>query len=48
MQPLATDIAWTRGRGEEASGPVGALLLLLTGRTYAAVPHLPGPVPAGN
>ena len=33
---VATDIAWTRGQGEEIRGPVTALLLLLTGRPEAA------------
>ncbi|MFF0203439.1 maleylpyruvate isomerase family mycothiol-dependent enzyme [Streptomyces sp. NPDC005017] len=39
---VATDIDWSRGRGEEITGPIGALLLLLTGRTEAAAPHLTG------
>lgn len=42
---VATDIAWTRGEGEEISGPISALLLLLTGRTEAAAPRLDGAVP---
>ncbi|MFI6561966.1 maleylpyruvate isomerase family mycothiol-dependent enzyme [Streptomyces sp. NPDC050534] len=33
---VATDIAWTRGTGEEIRGPIAALLLLLTGRPEAA------------
>lgn len=33
---VATDIDWTRGAGPEIRGPVGALLLLLTGRPEAA------------
>ncbi|MEU6378434.1 maleylpyruvate isomerase family mycothiol-dependent enzyme [Streptomyces sp. NPDC046909] len=33
---VATDIEWTRGEGAEISGPVSALLLLLTGRPDAA------------
>lgn len=33
----ATDINWVRGRGPEITGPIGALLLLLTGRTAALV-----------
>lgn len=33
---VATDIEWARGAGEEVRGPVGALLLLLTGRPAAA------------
>ncbi|GAA4412835.1 maleylpyruvate isomerase family mycothiol-dependent enzyme [Fodinibacter luteus] len=28
----ATDTAWSRGQGPEVAGPVGALLLMLTGR----------------
>ena len=31
----ATDAEWTRGEGPEVAGPVGALLLLLTGRDAA-------------
>jgi uncharacterized protein (TIGR03083 family) len=31
----ATDVEWTRGDGPDITGPVGALLLLLTGRTAA-------------
>ena len=31
----ATDITWTRGEGPEVVGPIGALLLLLTGRDAA-------------
>jgi uncharacterized protein (TIGR03083 family) len=31
----ATDTDWTRGQGPEIAGPIGALLLLLTGRTAA-------------
>ena len=37
----ATDTRWTRGQGREVAGPVGALLLLLTGRT-AALEQLTG------
>lgn len=37
----ATDTDWTRGQGPEIAGPVGALLLLLTGRT-AALEQLTG------
>lgn len=37
----ATDTEWTRGDGPEVTGPVGALLLLLTGRP-AALSHLSG------
>jgi uncharacterized protein (TIGR03083 family) len=39
----ATDVDWAVGAGpREVRGPVGALLLLLTGRTAAAVPRLTG------
>lgn len=31
----ATDTDWMRGEGPEVAGPIGALLLLLTGRTVA-------------
>ena len=37
----ATDTDWTRGQGPEVAGPIGALLLLLTGRE-AALEHLAG------
>ena len=37
----ATDITWTRGQGPEVVGPIGALLLLLTGRD-AALDQLTG------
>jgi uncharacterized protein (TIGR03083 family) len=40
---VATDTPWTAGAGTELSGPVEALLLLLTGRTTAAIPRLAGP-----
>jgi uncharacterized protein (TIGR03083 family) len=39
---VADDTAWTAGQGHEVSGPIGALLLLLTGRP-AALPQLSGP-----
>lgn len=39
---LATDVEWAAGKGEEVSGPVSALLLLLTGRA-AALARLSGP-----
>lgn len=32
---VATDVAWSRGDGPEVVGPVGSLLLLLTGRPVA-------------
>jgi uncharacterized protein (TIGR03083 family) len=38
----ADDADLVLGEGTEVSGPVSALLLLLTGRTAAAVPHLAG------
>lgn len=34
-QLTATDTHWCRGRGPEVAGPIGAILLLLTGRTIA-------------
>jgi uncharacterized protein (TIGR03083 family) len=43
---VADDAPWTAGQGQEISGPVGALLLLLTGRP-AALPQLSGPGAAG-
>lgn len=39
----ATDADWSVGAGPEVSGPILALLLLLTGRTGAAAPQLAGP-----
>ena len=39
---IATDADWTAGAGTEVSGPIAALLLLLTGRTAAAAPRLSG------
>lgn len=38
---VATDTDWTRGQGPEVAGPIGALLLLLTGRA-AALDQLTG------
>jgi uncharacterized protein (TIGR03083 family) len=38
----ATDADWTAGHGLPIEGPIGALLLLFTGRP-AALPHLTGP-----
>ncbi len=40
---IATDVHWSAGEGAEIRGPVQWLLLLLTGRTAAALPHLTGP-----
>jgi uncharacterized protein (TIGR03083 family) len=37
----ATDTSWTRGQGPDVAGPIGALLLLLTGRD-AALEQLTG------
>jgi uncharacterized protein (TIGR03083 family) len=39
---VATDVDWVRGSGAEVRGPVGAVLLLLTGRP-AALERLVGP-----
>ena len=39
---VATDTDWTAGEGQEVTGPISALLLLLTGRP-AALDHLSGP-----
>ena len=41
MRLIATDVDWSAGKGAEVRGPIGALLLLLTGRT-ATVPQLTG------
>jgi hypothetical protein len=40
---LATDADWSAGAGVELQGPIRMLLLLLTGRTATALPHLSGP-----
>jgi hypothetical protein len=42
----ADDAPWAAGQGHEISGPIGALLLLLTGRP-ASLPQLSGPGAAG-
>ena len=42
---VATDTDWSVGAGTELSGPIGMLLLLLTGRTTTALPHLSGTGP---
>ena len=39
---IADDASWSAGQGQEIRGPIGALLLLLTGRP-AALPQLSGP-----
>ncbi|MFC7597465.1 maleylpyruvate isomerase family mycothiol-dependent enzyme [Terrabacter sp. GCM10028922] len=38
----ATDADWTIGAGPEIAGPISAILLILTGRTEAAIPLLTG------
>jgi uncharacterized protein (TIGR03083 family) len=43
---VAGDAPWAAGYGQEVGGPIGALLLLLTGRP-AALPRLLGPGAAG-
>jgi uncharacterized protein (TIGR03083 family) len=43
LRLVATDVDWSAGTGAEVRGPVRALLLLLTGRTAAALPELTGP-----
>jgi uncharacterized protein (TIGR03083 family) len=40
---VATDTDWSAGSGAELSGPMDALLLVLTGRTAAVLPRLAGP-----
>jgi uncharacterized protein (TIGR03083 family) len=39
----ATDTDWSAGDGDVVSAPIAAILLLLTGRTEAALPDLSGP-----
>lgn len=39
----ATDTRWSAGEGEPVHAPIAAILLLLTGRTAAALPSLTGP-----
>ena len=43
LRLCATDVDWSVGTGSEVRGPIQALLLLLTGRTAAALPQLDGP-----
>jgi uncharacterized protein (TIGR03083 family) len=43
LRLVATDCDWSAGEGEELHGPIGALLLLVTGRDGAAAPLLDGP-----
>ena len=42
LELSATDTSWTRGHGEPVRGRILDLLLLLTGRTEAALPRLRG------
>jgi uncharacterized protein (TIGR03083 family) len=42
LELSATDTEWVRGHGAAVRGPIRDLLLLLTGRTAAALPHLDG------
>jgi uncharacterized protein (TIGR03083 family) len=35
LRLTATDVEWSRGDGAEVAGPIGAILLLITGRTKA-------------
>jgi uncharacterized protein (TIGR03083 family) len=42
LRMVATDTDWSVGNGVELRGPIAMLLLLLTGRTATAVPHLSG------
>jgi uncharacterized protein (TIGR03083 family) len=43
LRLLATDSDWSAGAGAEVRGPIGMLLLLVTGRTATALPQLSGP-----
>jgi hypothetical protein len=43
LRLTAIDIGSSAGEGAEVRGPIQALLLLLTGRTQAALPQLSGP-----
>ncbi|MFC4910130.1 maleylpyruvate isomerase family mycothiol-dependent enzyme [Actinomadura gamaensis] len=43
LRLTATDVDWSTGEGPRVAGPIAALLLLLTGRTDAALPRLEGP-----
>jgi hypothetical protein len=42
LEFVADDISWSAGAGRRVEGPIGSILLLLTGRT-AAVSELSGP-----
>ncbi|HEY6744191.1 MAG TPA: maleylpyruvate isomerase family mycothiol-dependent enzyme [Mycobacteriales bacterium] len=43
LRLTATDLDWTVGSGADVSGPIRAILLLLTGRTSTAATDLAGP-----
>jgi uncharacterized protein (TIGR03083 family) len=43
LELVATDTDWSAGAGTRVEGPIQALLLLLTGRTGAAMAGLAGP-----
>jgi uncharacterized protein (TIGR03083 family) len=43
LRLVATDVGWAAGAGDEVSGPIDTLLLLLTGRVDAVLPRLAGP-----
>jgi uncharacterized protein (TIGR03083 family) len=43
LRLVATDIDWSAGAGAEVRGPIGMLLLLMTGRTATALPYMSGP-----
>ena len=43
LRLVATDVDWSVGQGDRVEGPVQALLLLLTGRSAAALRALSGP-----
>jgi uncharacterized protein (TIGR03083 family) len=42
LRLVATDVDWSVGEGADVTGPIEALLLVLTGRTAAALPRLSG------
>jgi uncharacterized protein (TIGR03083 family) len=42
LRLVATDVPWSAGAGPELTGPIEAILLLLTGRTATALPRLTG------
>jgi uncharacterized protein (TIGR03083 family) len=42
LRMIATDTDWSAGAGAEIRGPIAMLLLLLTGRSATALPHLTG------